>query len=98
MGKKGSDLLFSLDGTLLDRLSFRKAWEYVRREAVKERPNLAKMTFYDFRHVALTQLAAKNVGGAVLGALAGHRDPRSTKVYVNLGGKDVAEAIDAASR
>ncbi|HBE3007764.1 TPA: tyrosine-type recombinase/integrase [Escherichia coli] len=57
---------------------------------------LPQITTHTFRHLRLTHLARAGWKLHELAAYAGHRDPRTTQIYIHLSGSDLAGRIAAA--
>ncbi|RBO13683.1 MULTISPECIES: tyrosine-type recombinase/integrase [Pantoea] len=57
---------------------------------------LPHITTHTFRHLRLTHLARAGWKLHELATYAGHRDPRTTQIYIHLSGSDLAGRITAA--
>lgn len=57
---------------------------------------LPQITTHTFRHLRLTHLARFGWKLHELAAYAGHRDPRTTQIYIHLSGSDLAGRMAAA--
>lgn len=57
---------------------------------------LPQITTHTFRHLRLTHLARAGWKLHELATYAGHRDPRTTQIYIHLSGSDLAGRIAAA--
>lgn len=57
---------------------------------------LQHITTHTFRHLRLTHLARAGWKLHELATYAGHRDPRTTQIYIHLSGSDLAGRITAA--
>ena len=80
----------TMDGTKpMGRSGWRRAWRSLRRAAGKEdkergweaMPHLARLRFYDLRHLFVTELCEAGIPEAVIRELAGHIDPEMTRHY-----------------
>ncbi len=68
---------------------WRRAWRSLREEAAKAdkekgkeaMPKLARLRFYDLRHLFVTELCEAGIPEAVIRELAGHIDPEMTRHY-----------------
>ena len=73
----------------MGRCGWRRAWRSLREEASKadkekgkeEMPKLARLRFYDLRHLFVTELCEAGIPEAVIRELAGHIDPAMTRHY-----------------
>ncbi len=73
----------------MGRSGWRRAWRSLREEAAKgdkEKaieavPKLARLRFYDLRHLFVTELCEAGIPEAVIRELAGHIDPAMTRHY-----------------
>ena len=75
-------------------LSFWNWSKTVRRWALDT--GLPQITTHTFRHLRLTHLARAGWKLHELATYAGHRDPRTTQIYIHLSGSDLAGRIAAA--
>jgi hypothetical protein len=66
-------------------------------EGVREKADLAGLTFRDLRHVGATAYAKAGLGAHALMQLLGHTTTRMADVYVNLARSDVLQALDAVA-
>jgi len=62
------------------------------REA-RQKAKLEKYTFHDLRHSAASEMINNNVDLYVVGAVLGHKDPRSTKRYAHLNINSLQAAV-----
>jgi len=75
-------------------LSFWNWSKTVRRWALDS--GLPQITTHTFRHIRLTHLARAGWKLHELATYAGHRDPRTTQIYIHLSGSDLAGRIATA--
>ena len=62
-------------------------------EGVAERSNVPQFTTHTLRHLRLTDLARDGCDLLSIAQLAGHRDVRTTQLYIHLSGREVAQAV-----
>lgn len=70
------------------KITIQRAWERAR-DAV----GLEGVRFHDLRHSAASEMVNAGVDLYTVGAVLGHRDPRSTKRYAHLTARTLAEAV-----
>ncbi len=63
-------------------------------ERIRDEGSLSRFHPHTIRHVALTDLARAGWGVLELKAFAGHRKISTTELYIHLGGRHLAEAMD----
>lgn len=83
-GKRPENRVFTWGKKALTTENLRSSFERIRAVASKRIPELAKVHFYDLRHVAITRLAERGIGESLIASLAGHRSTRTTQIYINL--------------
>jgi integrase len=80
----------TVDGSKpMGRCGWRRAWRSLREEAAKPdkekgreaMPKLARLRFYDLRHLFVTELCEAGIPESVIRELAGHIDPDMTRHY-----------------
>jgi integrase len=70
------------------KITLQRAWERARRAA-----ELGDVHFHDLRHSAASEMVNAGVDLFTVGAVLGHRDPRSTKRYSHLRHDTLSDAI-----
>ena len=72
----------------------RLSWHRTRDRATKVLPSLRDFHWHDFRHEAISRLAARGWLPAKLQVVSGHADWRMLQRYVNLRPEDVMADLD----
>jgi integrase len=70
------------------KITIQRAWQRARKVA-----GLEHMHFHDLRHSAASEMINAEVDLYTVGAVLGHRDPRSTKRYSHLSADSLAAAV-----
>jgi len=78
-----SEVVFDIKSSVLDA-TFRR---------IRDRPNIANLTFHDSRHEAITRLA-KKLDVLALARAVGHTDIRQLQAYYNETASDLAKLLD----
>lgn len=75
------------------KITIQRNWEKARAKV-----GLHGMHFHDWRHTAASELINEDVDLYTVGAVLGHKDPRSTKRYAHLAVKKLSEAVGRIGR
>ena len=62
-------------------------------EGIADRANVPQFTTHTLRHLRLTDLARDGWSLTFIAEFAGHRDIRTTQLYIHLSGREVAQAV-----
>lgn len=62
-------------------------------EGIAERADVPQFTTHTLRHLRLTDLARDGWDLLFIAQFAGHRDVRTTQLYIHLSGREVAQAV-----
>lgn len=75
------------------KITLQRAWQRARAVA-----GLEDVRFHDLRHSAASEMVNAGVDLYTVGAVLGHRDPRSTKRYAHLTARTLADAVGKIGR